>query len=352
MTRDPLLQRVIAPAGVLPQAATQIDAVTEPFGTEIAISVDSLNLDSASFRDLREHTGGHVDRLRTEVRSIIHEHGKMQNPRTGSGGMLVGTITAAGPDADPGFHIGDRVATLISLTATPLRLDDELERWDGQSEVVPTSGRAIVFSSAALGRLPDDLSMQTSLSVLDVCGAPAHVDRLAGRPLISGGLRRMLVIGGGKSAVLSAAAARRHGIEVVCAVPTDAEADRLRAQDLFDIVVVADATRPGAVRDAVLATGQLTDLTLVCVNAPGCEHAPLVATRPGGAIVYFSMATSFTAVALGAEALALDFDLFFGTGYVPGHADLAIALVRDDERVRRFFDGLHSPAPATSTEDR
>ena len=76
----------------------------------------------------------------------------MQNPVTGSGGMLVGTVEEIGPESPLGFEVGDRVATLVSLTLTPLVISDGLAAWDGRSEQVPCTGYAIL--SAGGGRGP------------------------------------------------------------------------------------------------------------------------------------------------------------------------------------------------------
>lgn len=332
--------RVLAPPGVLPQAAHSLDPDAPLRGTEIAIDVESMNLDSASFRDLVENCPS-PEAIRQEVLDIVATRGKMQNPRTGSGGMLVGRIQSMGPGAADGqFRIGDPVATLISLTATALAITDRLERWDGTSEVVPVDARAIVPSPRTICRLPDDMPTTLALSVLDVCGAPALTSRVLRRPLLDGAVRRLLLIGGGKSAVLASAAARRLGVHTQSAVPTVAEAERLRSFDVFDDVVVADASQPEQLRIASSRGDALADVTLVCVNVPGCEHSALLATREGGAVIYFSMATSFSAVALGAEAMCKDLDLYFGSGYVPGHAELALELVRSDARVRAFFDDV------------
>ena len=59
------------------------------------------------------------------------------------------------------------------------------------------------------------------------------------------------------------------------------------------------------------------------------------------------MATSFTAAALGAEGLAADVTMLIGNGYVPGHADYALQLLRDDPRRRRAV-----PRPALSSRRR
>ena len=42
--------------------------------------------------------------------------------------------------------------------------------------------------------------------------------------------------------------------------------------------------------------------------------------------------------ALGAEGLAADVTMIVGNGYVPGHAEYAMSLLRADAGVRKLFD--------------
>jgi len=79
-------------------------------------------------------------------------------------------------------------------------------------------------------------------------------------------------------------------------------------------------------------------VTVVCVDVPGCEHGAILATADGGTVVFFSMATSFAAAALGAEGLAADVTMLVGNGYAPGHADLALDLMRRMPAVREMFE--------------
>lgn len=55
------------------------------------------------------------------------------------------------------------------------------------------------------------------------------------------------------------------------------------------------------------------------------------------------MATSFTAAALGAEGLAADVTMLIGNGYVPGHADYAVDLLRANPGVRALFESRLEP---------
>jgi L-erythro-3,5-diaminohexanoate dehydrogenase len=327
------VHRVLEPRGVLPQAALRLDADPVIGPDEVRIAVQRLNLDAASYRQLAESHGGDGAAIRAAVLEIVATRGKMQNPVTGSGGMLIGVVDAVGADSPLGLSVGDRVATLVSLTLTPLRLTDGLAGWDGRSEQVPAEGTAILFARSIAAVLPDDLPDAVSLAVLDVCGAPAATARVVERA----GARSVVVLGAaGKSGCLSLAAARAAGAsELTGLVRTDAEAAALTAAGLADRVVVADATDPLAVAAAV---GTPADVTVVCVDAPGAEHGAVLATAQGGTVVFFSMATSFPAAALGAEGMAADVTMLVGNGYTPGHAALALEVYRSTPGVRALID--------------
>jgi L-erythro-3,5-diaminohexanoate dehydrogenase len=341
------LHRVLDDAVVLPQAARRLDTRPELWPDEVRIRVEKLNLDAASYRQLeRKHTAGDGsvdhDGVRAEVLEIVGARGKMQNPETGSGGMLVGTVEEVGPESPLGLAVGDRVATLVSLTLTPLVIEDGLADWDGRGEQVPCDGYAVLFGRSIAAVLPDDLPTDLSLSVMDVCGAPALTARVVGEYVArsSRGVTVAVVGGGGKSGSLSLAAARHAGAgRTIGVVPHEQEASLLRATGLADEVVVADARNPIGLRDAVTAAGGPADVTVVCVDVPGCEGGAILATADRGTVIFFSMATSFSAAALGAEGLAADVTMLVGNGYVPGHAAYALELLRDDAGVRSLFEG-------------
>jgi L-erythro-3,5-diaminohexanoate dehydrogenase len=342
------LHRVLEPSGdaiTLPQAARRLDARPELWDDEVRIAVETLNLDAASYRQLAEKHGvdGQVDgeAVRAEVLDIIATRGKMQNPVTGSGGMLIGTVDEAGPDSPLGLSVGDRVATLVSLSLTPLAITDRLERWDGLSEQVPAAGHAILFGRSIAATLPDDLDPHLALMVMDVCGAPALVERVVGEYAVRGVAPTVAVLGGaGKSGSLSLAAARAAGAaRTIGVVPVEREREVLEASGLADAVVLADARSPLGLAAAVESAGGPADITVVCVDVPGCEQPAILATAQGGTIIFFSMATNFAAAALGAEGLAADVRMLVGNGYVPGHAETALRLVREVPAVRALFEG-------------
>jgi L-erythro-3,5-diaminohexanoate dehydrogenase len=382
------LHRVIEPPGVLPQAAGRLDASPAIAPDEVRIRVDRLNLDAASYRQLREAYSADPDKIRRAVLDIITTRGKMQNPVTGSGGMLTGTVDEVGPASPLGLTPGQRIATLVSLTLTPLQITDGLRKWDGQSEQVPCEGHAILFARSIAAVLPDDLPTPLALAVMDVCGAPALTSRVVTKvtdvtkyaEVVEGPV--VLVVGAaGKSGSLSAAAARQAGAaKIIGVVPSEAEASSLRnsatMQDegaegaaadegaggtptasqnrqsrprpagdlrapqspLVDEIVIADARNPVGLAGRVEAAGGPADVTVVCVDVAGCEGGAILSTKQGGTVIFFSMATSFSAAALGAEGLAADVTMLVGNGYVPGHAAFALDLIRTTASVRQLFE--------------
>jgi L-erythro-3,5-diaminohexanoate dehydrogenase len=182
-------------------------------------------------------------------------------------------------------------------------------------------------------------------------GTPAGISPAPPAPPASGDGPVVAILGAaGKSGSLSAAAAREAGASrIIGVVPTAAEASLLRGASgvppapLVDEIVVADARNPVPLADLITARGGPADITVVCVDVAGCEGGAILATKQGGTVIFFSMATSFSAAALGAEGMAADVTMLVGNGYVPGHADYALELIRRNEAVRSLFDRRLTP---------
>ncbi len=284
---------------------------------------------------MKEATRGDSEKMRELILQTVKKRGKLHNPATGSGGMLIGTVAQLGEHrAKP--KVGTRIASLVSLTLTPLELDEIIDL-DPASEKVPVRGRAILFGSGSYAAVPGDLPDDVVLGVLDVCGSPAWMARLA-RP----GMNVVVIGAGGKSGVLACAQAGRildkEGSVLGLCWPEDTT---VAAKEAGAEAVAVDCTDAVAVVDVVADTfkGSLADLVFVCANVPGCEGGAILACTDEGRVVFFSMATSFSAAALNAEGLGKSCELTIGNGYVPGHAELALDLVRNDRRLLDLFSG-------------
>lgn len=336
--------RALEPRGALPQPAWRVDAdFSRIFEGELLLGVDTLNVDAASFRQMEEAEVTGVatveDRVAQKVRETVATRGKQHNPVTGSGGMLLGRVLQVGPGRADAATLapGDRIATLVSLSLTPLRIDAvrSVRRASAQLDVV---GEAVLFASGPYAKLPTDVGERLALAVLDVAGAAPQVARLA-KP----GSSVCILGAGGKSGILCAAEARRTGgpgariVGVESHAPFAAE---LRELGLCDEVVEVDARDPVAVRKAVLGAngGHEVDLALSCVNVGDTEMSAILVTKDRGVAYFFAMSTSFTKAALGAEGVGKDVDLVIGNGFARDHADHTLAMIRTMPAVRALFE--------------
>ncbi|MCG3194656.1 MAG: L-erythro-3,5-diaminohexanoate dehydrogenase [Thermoanaerobaculia bacterium] len=331
--------RVLEPKGVLPQPALRLDNDFSHIDeNEILVDVSALNIDSASFTQIEEEAGGDVEKIAAKILEIVGARGKMQNPVTGSGGMFIGTVAKVG-SALTGRDLapGDKIASLVSLSLTPLKIDTIL-KIHPEIDRVDVKAQAVLFESGIYAKLPSDMDEKLALAALDVAGAPAQAAKLV-RPGQS-----VLILGaGGKSGMLVAwEAMKRVGPtgRVVGNVYLADDAETLRTLGLCHEVVVADAQKPVALLDAVLAAngGNEYDVVFNCVNVQNTEMSSILPCRQEGTVYFFSMATHFGKAALGAEGVGKDVTMIVGNGYTKGHAEITLAELRENAKLRRLFE--------------
>jgi L-erythro-3,5-diaminohexanoate dehydrogenase len=322
--------RVIAPAGVLPQPADRLEPEGPVRPYEFEVAVERLCLDSTSFRNVRERSEGDPGRMAERILEVVAQRGKMHNPETDSGGIALGTVTEVGERYTDPPRPGDRIVTLASLTLTPLRLD-EVTRLDPDDPQVEVRGTAYVADRSAWGPVPDDLPLETVLTVYDVYGAGSLT-----RELLAGEAGTVCVLGAGHAGKLALAAARDAGADTVIAVDVDPEAaSHVQRLGLCDVAVATDLRDPLAALEAVERAGAPpADLTVVVVNATGCEPTAILLTKDTGTVLFFSMATSFSTAALTADGMASGARLLIGNGFTPDVGAYALGLVRRNPGLR------------------
>ena len=333
--------RVLEPAGAVPQGADRLDASGPVRQYEFEVAVDRLCLDSTSFHEIRRRAGRSPEAMGARILEIVRDRGKMHNPATDSGGILTGTVAAVGPEHGSPPAAGERIATLGSLTLTPLRLESVTDV-DPGSPQVDVRGSAYVCDRAPWAPLPSDLPLEAALEIFDVCAAASHTRELAPQD------GTVCVLGAGHAGKLVAAAATdAMSRGTIVAVDVDAEAiARVTEDGLADVGIVADLRDPLAALDAVRAAGVgPADLTVVVVSVAGCEPAAILLTAERGTALFFSMATSFSAAALVPDGTSSDVRIVVGTGYAPDRGEYALELVRGSEPLRRAL-GLVAKEPA------
>lgn len=334
--------RVLEPKGVLPQPAWRISNDMDIYDNEILVDVQSLNIDSASFTEIKQRANNDLETMRQIILDLVATRGKHHNPNTGSGGMFIGRVARIGQalQEQTDLQPGDRIASLVSLSLTPLHIEC-IKAIHPQIDQVDIVGQAVLFQSGIYAKLPDDMPDTLALAVLDVAGAPAQTAKL-----VKPGDTAVIIGAAGKSGMLCLYEARkRAGItgKVIALQRGSQSCARLRELGLADVVIEADATQAVAVMQAVAeaTNGQMADVVINCVNVPNTEMASILATKDGGTVYFFSMATSFTAAALGAEGVGKDVNMLIGNGYTKGHAAISLQSLRESDTLRRVFTELY-----------
>ncbi|MCD6272270.1 MAG: L-erythro-3,5-diaminohexanoate dehydrogenase [Deltaproteobacteria bacterium] len=333
------MHRVLEPESALPQPALRLDNnFSEIYDNEILCDVNTLNIDAASFTDIKERAGGEPDKISGIMMEIVAKYGKHQNPRTGSGGMFIGRVAEIGSSLQKRIDLkaGDRIASLVSLSLTPLRIDKILSVLQDKDQV-NIMGQAVLFENGIWVKLPGDIPESLALAVLDVAGAPAQVDRLV-RPGDT-----VAVIGArGKSGLLCCYQAKKKAGpdgRIIAIIHRHEGREDVDNAPFIDDVIVASADRAvDLLRDIEqLTKRELCDLVISSVSRKNCEMGAILITKERGTVYFFSMATSFTKAALGAEGVAKDVDMIIGNGYCRGHAELTLDILRKSSYIKNIY---------------
>jgi L-erythro-3,5-diaminohexanoate dehydrogenase len=334
------IHRVIEPVGSLPQAAWKLDNTPIVQFSETLVEVQALHIDSASFAQMANACDRDHERMKRHIMDIINQRGKMHNPVTGSGGVLIGVVRELDDlyAKANNLTIGDTIISLTSLSWIPLYIENIHAIHFDRSDVEVT-GKAILFRSNPLAKMPNDLSRNIVVAALDVAGAPSRSSMLVQHG------QRITVLGAGGTAGLLTLCAIRQRLgsrgEIIAIESNEQALHDVEALNVADVLVQGNATQAlelvKSVQKACLEREYLADVAINVVNVPNTEFATILLTKSQGCILFFSMATSFTAAALIAEGVASQVEMQIGNGYMPDSATISLRLLRDYPVLRAIF---------------
>ena len=201
---------------------------------------------------------------------------------------------------------------------------------------------AILFESGIYAKIPTDMPEKLALSALDVAGAPAQTAKLC-KP----GDTVLIIGAGGKSGMLCCyEAKKRVGVtgKVIGMTHSPKSTERLQKLGFCDVVFSGNATDPVSTMEKIseLTGGKMADITINNVNIPDTEMTSVLCTKNDGIVYFFSMATSFTKAALGAEGVGSDVTMIVGNGYTKGHAEITLQELRENAELRKIFEELYA----------
>ena len=141
-------------------------------------------------------------------------------------------------------------------------------------------------------------------------------------------------------------AKKRAGVtgKVICIGSRDKTIARVKNAGLADVYIKANATNAVEIMNKIAEAtdGEMADIVINTVNIPNTEMSSILAAKDDGLVYFFSMATSFTKAALGAEGVGKDVTMIMGNGYTKGHAEISLQIMRESETLRKIFEELYA----------
>lgn len=326
--------RSIEPAQALPQQAWRVDNTMELRPGELLVDVKVVSVNLVSFNEIREAAGDNDRLLCHRVLEIIQDRGKLHNPVTNTGGSFYGTVARMGPEYPNhyGLSVGDGVVSLTSLTITPLRLDRILAV-DYDCAQLTVEGQAILFATSPVVKQPTDIPLRVALAAMDEAGVATCTSHIVEQG------QSVLVLGaGGRSGLLSAYGARDKLGDtgrLVGVVRNAAHRNTVERYGLYDEVLnlnATDAQRLCATDDPAF-TGRF-DVVVNCINSVSTEVAALVAVKPRGTIYFATLGCDYKFAGLTAEGIGKQVTIIPYTGFMDGHAEYTLNLLRRYPRMQ------------------
>lgn len=295
--------RVIEPKGVVPQAAWKVDNRPEKMHpSEKLISVKLLNLDSTSTRQIALSGAKITDR----IKEIVDERGKMHNPVTNSGGVLLAE------------YEGRAIVPWPSLSAIPLHLES-LGEVHGQQ--IDVTGTGVLFESYRYTAVPDGMDWRLAATALDIASLPVQVRRaVLERPI-----KKALIIGCGNAGIAAMATIKKNApaVEIFGIDVADTNFERIEAFGFTKNLGAVDAVNS----EAVVGFASDCDLVVNCVNVQNTEASSVLAARDHGLVIFFSMATQFDQASLATDATGKDVVMQVASGIAYGEDDEVFELM-------------------------
>eukprot|EP00005_Dracoamoeba_jomungandri_P005651 CAMPEP_0174249810 /NCGR_PEP_ID=MMETSP0439-20130205/143_1 /TAXON_ID=0 /ORGANISM="Stereomyxa ramosa, Strain Chinc5" /LENGTH=1094 /DNA_ID=CAMNT_0015329719 /DNA_START=37 /DNA_END=3318 /DNA_ORIENTATION=+ len=342
-----------------PQAAEKLDASLPIRASEVLLRVELLNLDSTSARDLARRYGN----VASAVLRVVKSRGKMHNPHTDSGGVLVGVVEEVGEEQEKGgLKKGDRIIPLCSMTAIPLSVSS-IDRVVGE-QVYVNDGYAILYESLQWTRVPPDLPLPLVLAAVDVSRLVPQLETicttfLGGDNTKFPGAGSVLLVGCGRSALVAMVRLRElcpkvhivgcdidaanldratrllEGLGEKRLDPAPSKASPPQPPSAFPTTFFPTTTLVQANAKDAQALYQISrtycglegaDVVLNLVNVTGTESGCSLAASK--CICYFSMATNFARACLSTDITGKPLAVWIGAGVYADQADLTLDLLR------------------------
>ena len=327
------LERVLEPKYVLPTSAWKLDNSRNIYPNEMLLSIKRIHLEGTSFKQICTEVNYNEEKIKQTIIDIVIRRGKLHNPVTDTGGLIFGQVEKIGEsfESQGGVKAGDEIICNASLASVPIYIE-KITAIDYAFNQIEVEGYAVVHDRIPLVKVKPGIPLNLLLFTLDESGTLFSLNKLAegkGKCLIVGNnmitnlifgyvLRRKLGAEGEITCLLD----RKTGIQI-----TGGGIDRLVSL-VFNQIHYLDILKPVECLEKLNAES-LFDLSVNCAEIPGAETVNILATRPGGTVLFANLINNLNIALYITESISKTLEVHGAQGYIEGYDDFDVQIVSE-----------------------
>ena len=327
------LERVLEPKYVLPTSAWKLDNSRNIYSNEMLLSIKRIHLEGTSFKQISTEVNYNEEKIKQTIIDIVIRRGKLHNPVTDTGGLIFGQVEKIGEsfESQGGVKAGDEIICNASLASVPIYIE-KITAIDYAFNQIEVEGYAVVHDRIPLVKVKPGIPLNLLLFTLDESGTLFSLNKLAEgkvKCLIVGNnmitnlifgyvLRRKL----GPEGEITCLLDRKTGIQI-----TGGGIDRLVSL-VFNQIHYLDILKPVECLEKLNAES-LFDLSVNCAEIPGAETVNILATRPGGTVLFANLINNLNIALYITESISKTLEVHGAQGYIEGYDDFDVQIVSE-----------------------
>ena len=345
-------KRVLEPKHVLPTSAWKLDNGRNIYPDELKVSIQRIHLEGTGFKQICTESNDDEKKIRQAIIDVVIRRGKLHNPVTDTGGLVMGRVEEIGAEYDNslGLKVGDAVICNASAASIPMYIED-ITAVDRAFNQIEAKGYAIAHSLIPLVKAPEDVPLDMLMFVFDHSGTLFRLDELVGSK------KNFLVVGNNVlTNLIYGYVIRRKagaGSQITCLLDkktnmrfTGRGIDRLMSQ-VFDEVNFLDILRPLECMRQLDAESSF-DLSINCAEIPGAETINILATKPGGTVMFANLINNLNIALYITESISKSLDVRGAEGYLEDYDQFDVQIVRE---MAPFLEDLTYAERAAGAEE-
>lgn len=327
------IKRVLEPQHVLPTSAWRLDNSRNIYPDELRVSIKRIHLEGTGFKQICTEVNDNEKKIKQQIIDIVIRRGKLHNPVTDTGGLVMGVIEEIGSEYHnpQGLKVGDKIICNVSVASVPMYIED-ITSLNKAFNQVEATGYAIVHDLIPLVKIPEELPLDLMMFTFDQSGTLYRLHQLIGDS------KKFLVVGNSMlTNLLYGYVIRREAgpdAEIVCLFDKRTSMrmvgkgiDEL-IEKVFNEVHFINILRPMECMRQLNAES-LFDFSINCAEIPGAETINILATKPEGTVLFANLINNLNIALYITESMSKPLCVRCAEGYLKEYDIFDMEIVRE-----------------------